>query len=615
MKRILILITAGILLIGNFHIVHAESNYNVIRISGNDRYQTSLNIANNFFNDDSKNIIIANGENFPDAIAGSILSEKLDAPILLVNKNLEEDKNLRNRIDKITGGCANIYILGGDASISNNYEKIAFQKTIRLSGSDRFSTNSAIINYVNVKKGTPVIIVNGYEFADALSVSSISAIKGYPVIMTAGDKLNDNAAEMLKNIEPSQIFIIGGQGAISDNVVNNINNTIKGLNNSKITRISGADRYETSLNVAKYFNLNGNTAIIASGEDFPDALSGSALAAKLNAPVILTNGKDISAQKSYLDTTSYKKLILLGGESSISTDVENKLTEVPNTIVTFSDKNLEAVIRKSINKPNGDIYTNDIKNILVLDASFSSISDLSDIGNLTNLRELNLSNNNITSIEPLKNMINLKDLNLSSNEIRDISVLKNLVNLEELNLNSDSELNDMSPIGSLYNLTSINLSNTRIKNLSILSNLNKLTNLRLDNNGLTDIGILKNLDNLEYLSLLGNQINNIDVLTEFNKLQHLTLSENKIKDIEAIKNLTSLNELYLAYNEINDITSLKGLTNLKILYLQENKIKDVSPLKQLTNLSQVVMDYNEITDSNAEQLKKLLPNCNVIIIK
>ncbi len=60
----------------------------------------------------------------------------------------------------------------------------------------------------------------------------------------------------------------------------------------------GNNRYDTSLEICKYFNSDSDIAVIANGENFPDALSGSALAAKQNAPIVLTNGKDMLNQKN-----------------------------------------------------------------------------------------------------------------------------------------------------------------------------------------------------------------------------------------------------------------------------------------------------------------------------
>lgn len=97
-----------------------------------------------------------------------------------------------------------------------------------------------------------------------------------------------------------------------NSIVDELKNIVPSLNKEDIERVEGKNRYETSLNVCSKFNLLSDNAIVASGENFPDALSGSALASKMDAPIILTDGVNILKQKEYLDNNNYKNLILLG---------------------------------------------------------------------------------------------------------------------------------------------------------------------------------------------------------------------------------------------------------------------------------------------------------------
>lgn len=83
-----------------------------------------------------------------------------------------------------------------------------------------------------------------------------------------------------------------------------------------------------------------DNAIVASGENFPDALSGSALASKMDAPIILTDGVNILKQKEYLDNNNYKNLILLGGTGAINTDSQRILENKP----VISDKDAKNLL-------------------------------------------------------------------------------------------------------------------------------------------------------------------------------------------------------------------------------------------------------------------------------
>jgi len=381
MKKIINLIAIATLTFSISTTTHAKEGYSFNRLYGSDRYKTSVNISNNFSSETVQNVIVSSGINFPDALAGSVLSKKLNAPILLVGKDINEDNDsieyIASHLDK--GG--NIYVLGGLASVGDdfiNYMQKQGYNIIRLGGSNRFDTNKSIVNYMNMPKGTPVVLVNAFGFADALSVSSVAALKGYPILMTNSSNLPDEAKETITNLQPSELFVIGGNASVGEDVVTQIKNLVPSLDNNKIVRIGGQTRYETSLNICKYFNLDTDNAIIANGENFPDALSGSALAAKLNAPIILTDGQNIADQKVYLDSKHYKNITLLGGSGSIDILTEYALKGRDN--VTDAEKD-------SINKlldyckaytDAGLSYENDEKKLQLEFNSLSSLSELMD---------------------------------------------------------------------------------------------------------------------------------------------------------------------------------------------------------------------------------------------
>lgn len=105
---------------------------------------------------------------------------------------------------------------------------------------------------------------------------------------------------------------------------------IIGLIPSKIatesSRIQGKDRYETSVQVSKKSFTSSQYAVIASGENFPDALSGGGLSVALNSPMLLVQ-KDILPRVVFneLKRLKTKKVYILGGKEVISEKVENTL--------------------------------------------------------------------------------------------------------------------------------------------------------------------------------------------------------------------------------------------------------------------------------------------------
>lgn len=300
------------------------------RLSGINRYETSQSIAASYSNGTKvSNIILTSGVNYPDAISGAVLSASLKAPMLLVNPSGDNSKvydYIKNNLDDY----GKVYILGGTGAVSQSVEdyitKTLNKKVTRYSGKDRFETNANIISALNPKAGTPVIITTSSCYADALSASSPAAINGYPIIITQGSDLSSYATTTIKNIQPSMVYVIGGTGAVPQSVIDEVKAADTALtNDNNIVRISGQNRYETSLNVLNYFGFNAGNLIVATGEGFADALSGVSLAAKEYAPILLTNN---SVYKDELTTMKkYSNVTILGGYGVLVKDIETSLKD------------------------------------------------------------------------------------------------------------------------------------------------------------------------------------------------------------------------------------------------------------------------------------------------
>ena len=66
----------------------------------------------------------------------------------------------------------------------------------------------------------------------------------------------------------------------------------------QVSRLCGETRYETAYESSKKLSSTSNTIILASGENFPDALAASALAGVNNAPILLTAKSSLSMTSS-----------------------------------------------------------------------------------------------------------------------------------------------------------------------------------------------------------------------------------------------------------------------------------------------------------------------------
>ncbi|MFA6808483.1 MAG: cell wall-binding repeat-containing protein, partial [Eubacteriales bacterium] len=103
---------------------------------------------------------------------------------------------------------------------------------------------------------------------------------------------------------------------------------VTALAQANIVRISGIDRYVTSLAVAKYFDLVGETICVATGKNFPDALAGSVYAANHNASIILADGNLPEQAMNYLKTKEFFGATIFGGEAVVDKEIEQQLGQL-----------------------------------------------------------------------------------------------------------------------------------------------------------------------------------------------------------------------------------------------------------------------------------------------
>ncbi len=111
---------------------------------------------------------------------------------------------------------------------------------------------------------------------------------------------------------------------------------------------------------------------------------------------------------------------------------------IPTTFeVTFSDTNLEQVIRNTIGKDTETIYNTDLISVTQINGNDTNISTISGLEYCVNLNYLYFGFNQVNDITSLQYLTNLYTLHIPSNHITDISVLQNLTFLRYLDLGSN----------------------------------------------------------------------------------------------------------------------------------------------------------------------------------
>src|SRR5690554_4310027 len=128
-----------------------------------------------------------------------------------------------------------------------------------------------------------------------------------------------------------------------------------------------------------------------------------------------------------------------------------------DNIINFSDINLEAVIRKEINRPYQTIMAEDVIEIKELDLTGRKIRDINSLKYFVSLEELNLKNNYIEDIDVLSNLKQLRILNLANNRVKDYRPLIYLTYLEELDLSYNFSIEDKTFLSELLSLKKLNM--------------------------------------------------------------------------------------------------------------------------------------------------------------
>ncbi|UEB34121.1 cell wall-binding repeat-containing protein [Finegoldia magna] len=189
--------------------------------------------------------------------------------------------------------------------------------TTRVAGADRIQT-SVEVSKKYYESADTVIVANYEQFADSLSASALSKALKAPILLVQKDQLDSVVAQEIKRLGAKNVIVIGGEKSIDKTKI--------GLSQYNVRTIAGANRYETSAKIAQeVIKLTGTKkAVIASGEVFADALTVAPLANKNNMPILLVQQDRIPEEAKEV-LKQIEEVIIVGGEKTISKEVENKL--------------------------------------------------------------------------------------------------------------------------------------------------------------------------------------------------------------------------------------------------------------------------------------------------
>ncbi|MBK9180752.1 MAG: cell wall-binding repeat-containing protein [Acidimicrobiales bacterium] len=253
----------------------------VAQIGGTDRAATAILVSRDAFpaSGSAGAVVIATGLDFPDALAGTPLAKVLDGPVLL--STVQADRAVKAsslspdtlaELQRVLPAGGSVYVLGGPAAVSasvdGQLQGLGYVVS-RLAGPTRYDTAVAIANALG--NPTNVILATGTDFPDALSGGAAAAKIGGAVLLTDGDTIPPATGAYIAG---KTTYAVGGPAAAAS---------------PSSEAIVGADRYATAAAVATRWFSNPSAVGVATGLDFPDALTGGAhIAIRANGPILLT---------------------------------------------------------------------------------------------------------------------------------------------------------------------------------------------------------------------------------------------------------------------------------------------------------------------------------------
>ena len=301
----------------------------VVPLEGDNRYETAIAVSREAFPGSAANVVLATGENWPDALGGAALAGALDGPILLTKKTALPSE-IKAEIMRLE--ATKVYILGSEAAVSravaSAVDGIPGVSIERIAGNNRYETARAVAERAIAIQGSgydgTAFIATGLNFPDALGASPLSAARGWPIYLSNPTQ-GDNAAliSVMDARGVTRALVLGGTNVVSSSIENKARTTL-----GAATRLKGDNRYQTAVAVASFgvgnAGLSWDKLALATGTNFPDALAGGVIQGRAGSVMLLTPGTRLDetvrltlvANKATINEVRY-----LGSEDAISRTV------------------------------------------------------------------------------------------------------------------------------------------------------------------------------------------------------------------------------------------------------------------------------------------------------
>lgn len=203
----------------------------------------------------------------------------------------------------------------------------------RLAGADRYATAVAVSQaaFPDDNPVVPVVyIANGLNYPDALAAGPAAIAQGGVLLTTHPTSLPDVVRQELIRLQPEKVIVAGGVNSVSAAVFNQI---VSAVGPGVVTRLGGATRYETARMIVEDAFDEAYGVYIATGRNYPDALSAGPAAGERRGPVLLVDGLASGldqATKDLLYALNPDRVYIVGGAAAVGAGIEADVVEYIN---------------------------------------------------------------------------------------------------------------------------------------------------------------------------------------------------------------------------------------------------------------------------------------------
>ena len=187
---------------------------------------------------------------------------------------------------------------------------VAATEADRYAGADRYNTAISVASAFGTSD--VVYLSRGDSQADAVAGGKLP--NGPLLLVNDSPTVQKNVAEAITKLKATKVVVLGGTGSVSDAAVKAV------AGKATVTRIAGANRFETAAEISKNLFPEGKTSAkvyLANGITLVDALVGGTMTD--GAPILLTSGSGTlpAATLNEIKRLKPSEVVALGGEGAV----------------------------------------------------------------------------------------------------------------------------------------------------------------------------------------------------------------------------------------------------------------------------------------------------------